>query len=137
MCEVLVTGTFNILHSGHIELLEFASRFGNVTVGLNADDYLYKKYGKEKTMNLMKRSQVIKSIKYVDQVVVFREDDPSDLILKLKPRYLVKGPDYADKNLVESEAIAKAKTKLIFCRERKQCSATELASLLDELLFKD
>ena len=60
--DVLVTGTFNVMHAGHVELLEFASRFGRVTVGLNADSYLYSKYGEDKTVPLLNRAYVLSSL---------------------------------------------------------------------------
>ena len=41
---VLVNGTFNIVHAGHCELFEFASRYGDLIVGINSDRYVYDKY---------------------------------------------------------------------------------------------
>ena len=43
--KILTTGTFNLCHAGHIRLFEFCSQFGEVIVGINADPYLWEKYG--------------------------------------------------------------------------------------------
>ena len=68
MKEVLVTGTFNLVHPGHIRLLEFASNYGRVTVGINADAFLKEKYG-DAAIPLIDRSFVLQSIRYVDEVI--------------------------------------------------------------------
>ena len=87
-------------------MLKYASEFGKVTVGINSDEYLFRKYS-GKSMPEASRVDVLRAIKYVQNVVVFQEDDPSELILKLKPEWYVKGNDYLYKWLPESEALEK------------------------------
>lgn len=130
--EVLVTGTFNIVHAGHVRLFEFASRYGKVTVGINADPYLVNKYG-DLAVSLVDRSYVLESNKYVHNVVVFREEDPSQLIRKLKPAYIVKGPDYINKELAEQAAINAASAHLIIQPINKEYSSTQLIVTLSEM----
>ena len=132
--EVLVTGTFNVLHPGHIRLLEFASRYGKVTVGINSDAYLRNKYG-DKTISLIDRSYALKSIIYVDDVVTFWEDEPSALIKKLKPKYYIKGPDYSLETLPELPAIRDVGAFLIIHPSTKEYSASELAETLPKTSF--
>ena len=132
MKEVLVTGTFNIVHPGHVRLLEFASKYGRVTVGLNADPYLKRKYG-DAALPLIDRSYVLQSIRYVDEVVVFREDEPSALILKLKPEYYIKGPDYTLDTLPELPAIESVGAHLIIQPDRKEYSSTEIISKAEDI----
>lgn len=102
--EVLVTGSFNVLHSGHVRLLEFANTYGEVTVGINNDWYVRQKYG-DAAVPLKNRAYMLKSNIYVKDVYVFNEPDPSRLIYKLKPRFFVRGPDYAGVELPESRAL--------------------------------
>lgn len=123
---VLVTGTFNICHSGHVRLLEFASRFGRVVVGINSDNYLWKKYGKDKTVMASSRAYVLKSIRYVDDVVIFTEDHPGKLIEKVKPDFYVKGPDYKNVELPEEFSIHLAGSKLIIQNIDKENSTSKM-----------
>jgi cytidyltransferase-like protein len=135
MCEVLVTGTFNVMHAGHVELLEFASRFGSVTVGVNADSYLHGKYGEDKTVPLMNRAYVLSSCKFVDEVVVFTDNDPSALILQLKPRYFVRGPDYTGVELPEQDALDQVGAQLIIHQTDKIHDASSLVESVPQSAF--
>ena len=79
---ILTTGTFNIVHAGHIELFEYCKQFdGKVIVGLNSDNYVIKKYG-SKSVPLENRLKVLEQIKLIDEVVVFKETTPVKLIFK-------------------------------------------------------
>jgi len=127
--EVLVTGAFNIVHAGHVRLLEFASRYGKVTVGINNDPYLHNKY-QGNVVPLIDRSFVLESNRFVDKVVAFTEDEPSLLIRRLKPIYLIKGPDYIGKVLPEQAAIDVVGTHLILQPVKKEYSSTQLMSSL-------
>lgn len=123
---VLVTGTFNICHSGHVRLLEFASRFGRVVVGINSDDFLWKKYGKDKTISASDRAYVLKSIKYVKDVLIFTEDHPGKLIEKVKPDFYIKGPDYKGVDLKEEFSIHLTGCKLIIQNIDKENSTSKI-----------
>lgn len=132
----MVTGTFNVVHAGHIRLLEFAARFGKVTVGINADPYLKKKYG-DKAVSLVDRSYVLSSCKYVDEVVMFREDEPSNLILSLKPQIYIKGPDYVIDDLPELGALKKVGSKVIIHPADKEYNSSELIQMLKNSAFEN
>lgn len=123
--SVLVSGCFSVLHAGHVELLEFASQFGSVTVGLNSDNYMKKKYG-DKFVPLLNRAYCLRSNRFVDKVVVFLEDEPSRLIYKLRPDYYVRGPDYLGKDLPELDAIKDVGAKLVIHHAKKIHNASDL-----------
>jgi len=130
MCDVLVTGTFNVLHAGHVQLLEYASTFGKVVVGINADGYLHRKYGRDKTVPMLNRAYVLNSISFVDEVVVFTQDDPSQLIRQLAPRYFVRGPDYSGVELVEQRALDEVGANLVIhCAEKIHDASSLVGSL--------
>lgn len=133
--EVLVTGTFNLVHAGHVRLLEFASRYGLVTVGINSDSYLLDKYG-DKTVPLVDRAYVLRSNRFVHNVVVFNERHPGSLILKLKPEFYVKGPDYKDVELPEAAAVSQTGCKLIIQPAEKEYNSSELITVADKSIFK-
>lgn len=129
-CEVLVTGTFNFCHSGHCELFEYASRYGRVTVGINTDTYMKKKYGAH-YVPLVQRMHVLSCNRLVDNVVCFNEEHPGRLILKLKPLYYVKGPDYLNVNLPEMLQIVESKTKLVICEAKKIQDSSRLLNFYE------
>jgi len=132
--EVLVTGTFNILHPGHIRLLEFASRYGLVTVGINADPYLKKKYG-DHALPLVDRTYVLNSIKHVDSVIAFMEEDPSSLVKRLKPKIYIKGPDYSGVELPEENACKQVGAHIIIQPAAKEYNSGELVTGLPDSIF--
>lgn len=123
---VLVTGTFNLMHPGHVRLLEFCSKFGKVTVGINSDQYLIEKYGKDNTVPLKDRVFVLKSSKYVNEVVAFSEREPSELIKKIKPDFYVKGPDYKNKNIPEDRILNQLGIKKIIQPIEKEYNGSDL-----------
>ncbi len=133
--EVLVSGTFNIMHAGHVQLLEFAAHYGRVTVGINGDEYMRVKYG-DKAIPLLNRAYVLRSCRYVEEVVFFNEPDPSELILKLRPKYFVRGPDYTGVDLPELDALRSVGTTLIFHNGKKIHSSSAIVPSLEPELFE-
>jgi D-beta-D-heptose 7-phosphate kinase/D-beta-D-heptose 1-phosphate adenosyltransferase len=95
---VFTNGVFDLLHPGHVELLEAARREGaTLVVGLNSDvsaRRLQKGPGRPVTPEAA-RARVIAALAAVDCVVLFDEDTPQALIEALEPEVLVKGADYA------------------------------------------
>ena len=94
---VFTNGVFDILHVGHVTYLEAAKAKGDLLiVGVNDDASVRKlNKGPERPINgEAARAKVISSLKSVDEVVIFGEDTPYDLINLLKPNVLVKGGNY-------------------------------------------
>lgn len=131
---ILVTGTFNIMHAGHVELFEFCSKLGKVVVGINSDKYLNEKYGKDKTIPLDKRVYVVKSCRYVDEVIAFSEDEPSNLIQKIRPDFYVKGPDYKGKTIPEDKILNLLGIKKIIQPSEKILNCSDL---IENVSIKD
>tara|TARA_Y100001963_G_C6453663_1_gene296980 strand:+ start:123 stop:545 length:423 start_codon:yes stop_codon:yes gene_type:complete len=72
---VLVTGGFDPIHNGHIRYLKSASMLGNaLVVGLNSDRWLVRKKGIH-WLDIEERIEVLESIRCVDQVITFNDDD--------------------------------------------------------------
>ena len=94
---VFTNGVFDLLHPGHVELLEQARSFGAaLVVGLNSDasaGRLAKGPGRPFVPQAA-RARVLASVAAVDCIVPFDEDTPRDLIADLRPDVLVKGADY-------------------------------------------
>lgn len=95
-------GCFDLLHEGHINFLEKAkSKCNYLVVGLNSDKSIKKiKGNKRPILNLKQRKKIIKSVKYVDKVMVFNQETPINLIKKIKPDIIFKGGDYKKENVV-------------------------------------
>ncbi len=109
MKKVWVNGTFDVLHIGHIKLLEYASTFGSVRVGIDSDDRVREKKGEGRPYNNIKdRMEFIRGIRFVDSVVSFDSDDSLvDRIKEYKPDYMVIGDDYNQENIIGVEHIPK------------------------------
>lgn len=89
-------GCFDILHEGHIySLSQAASEADHLIVGVNADASVKKLKGQSRPINNEhSRSRLLASLMLVDAVIIFKEDNPLDLIKSLLPDVLVKGGDY-------------------------------------------
>ena len=72
---VLVTGGFDPLHSGHLAYLKEAKALGDrLIVGINSDDWLIRKKGKN-FLPEQERHEILSSIKYVDGCILFNDED--------------------------------------------------------------
>jgi len=105
---VFTNGVFDLLHPGHVELLEAARREGTVLiVGVNSDASV-RRLGKgpDRPLNdAAARSRVLAGLAAVDSVVIFDEDTPLELIQQLAPDVLVKGADYARSAIVGADLV--------------------------------
>ncbi len=104
---VFTNGCFDIIHAGHIHLLKQAKSMGaKLIVGLNSDLSVSRLKGPSRPINNQAdRLLVLNSIRYVDQVIIFDQDDPMDLIMKINPNVLVKGSDYKKKNIIGADFV--------------------------------
>lgn len=107
--KVWVNGTFDVLHIGHIRLLEYANTFGDVRVGLDTDERISILKGHNRPFNCLPfRVEFLNSIKYVNDVVIFDTDE--ELIKRIKdysPDIMVIGSDYKNKPIIGSEYVKK------------------------------
>jgi D-beta-D-heptose 7-phosphate kinase/D-beta-D-heptose 1-phosphate adenosyltransferase len=87
-----------------VELLAYCKSLGQVTVGLNSDESVKRLKGVSRPMNTESdRKRILEALRYVDEVVIFHEDTPYDLISKLKPDVIVKGGDYRANDVIGSD----------------------------------
>jgi D-beta-D-heptose 7-phosphate kinase / D-beta-D-heptose 1-phosphate adenosyltransferase len=108
---IFTNGCFDILHIGHIKYLEEAKSFGDILIlGLNSDASVKRLKGDNRPINIQNdRAYILASIEAVDFVVIFDEDTPFDLIKLINPDVLVKGGDYADKEVVGHDLVKELK----------------------------
>ncbi len=103
---VFTNGVFDLLHPGHVELLEAARREGEaLVVGVNSDASV-RRLGKGEARPVAAehaRARVLAGLAAVDCVVLFDEETPLALIEALEPDVLVKGADYSRENIVGAD----------------------------------
>jgi D-beta-D-heptose 7-phosphate kinase/D-beta-D-heptose 1-phosphate adenosyltransferase len=104
---VFTNGCFDLLHVGHITLLEDCRRFGTkLVLGLNADASVCRLKGPTRPIvGERERARVMAALAAVDAVVLFEQDTPLELIRALKPNVLVKGGDYTVETVVGHEDV--------------------------------
>ncbi|CAN5423184.1 bifunctional D-glycero-beta-D-manno-heptose-7-phosphate kinase/D-glycero-beta-D-manno-heptose 1-phosphate adenylyltransferase HldE [soil metagenome] len=104
---VFTNGCFDLLHVGHITLLEDCRRFGSkLVLGLNADSSICRLKGPSRPIvGERERAKVMAALAAVDAVVLFEEDTPLELIRALRPNVLVKGGDYVVETVVGHEDV--------------------------------
>ena len=102
---IFTNGCFDILHRGHVELLKYCKTLGNkVIVGLNSDASIQRLKGDDRPINSEDdRKFLLEALQFVDEVLVFDEDTPYDLIKEVSPDIIVKGGDYNEKDIVGND----------------------------------
>ena len=104
---VLTNGCFDLLHAGHVELLEQARGHGGVLiVAINSDASVRRLKGEARPLiPEAERAELLLGLEAVDRVVVFDEDTPLELVRLLLPDVLVKGADWGPDNIVGSDSV--------------------------------
>jgi D-beta-D-heptose 7-phosphate kinase/D-beta-D-heptose 1-phosphate adenosyltransferase len=99
---VFTNGCFDILHKGHLTLLKQARSLGDkLVVGLNSDASVKRLKGHDRPFNdINTRREQLLLIPYVDDVIIFEEDTPYELIKEVQPDLIVKGGDYTVEEIV-------------------------------------
>jgi D-beta-D-heptose 7-phosphate kinase/D-beta-D-heptose 1-phosphate adenosyltransferase len=101
MTKVFVNGTFDIIHFGHLQLLNYARSLGDsLTVGIDSDERVREKKGPTRPINnVCERQELLANLKAVDRVSVFNTDE--ELIQLIKDcDIMVKGSDYKGKSII-------------------------------------
>ena len=111
--RIIVNGSFDIVHIGHIRLLQHAKSFPNayVYVLIDSDRRIKELKGKDRPINTeYERASLLAELKSVDRVDVFDTDEELvNLIRDYKPDIMIKGSDYKGKPIIGAE----------FCKEIK------------------
>ena len=113
---VTTNGCFDILHVGHVRYLEKTKSFADVLiVALNSDKSVKRIKGENRPINNENdRAEVLSALRCVDYVVLFDEDSPLNLLLKIKPDVHTKGADYTVETLPEAKGIMDAGGRIEF-----------------------
>ena len=110
MRKVFVNGTFDLLHRGHLDLLNYAKSLGEyVIVGIDSDERVKQMKGSSRPINcLMDRAHMLANLKSVDEVRFFGSDKELEgLVKEVKPDIMVVGADWKGKSVIGSYWAAK------------------------------
>jgi D-beta-D-heptose 7-phosphate kinase/D-beta-D-heptose 1-phosphate adenosyltransferase len=107
MIKIVVNGTFDILHLGHLQLLNTARAYPNsyVLVLIDSDRRVKELKGNDRPINTeYERAWLLWSLRYVDRVEIFDSDDElRNYIKEFEPDIMIKGSDYEGKPIIGSE----------------------------------
>ena len=125
--SVFVNGTFDILHSGHLELLNYAKQQGDrLFVAIDSDDRVRMLKGEGRPINsAWERRKMLLNLKAVDEVEIFRSDEELKMWIKqVSPDIMIVGSDWEGKPVIGSE-FAK---ELIYFKRIDEYSTTKIIS---------
>lgn len=125
---VFTNGCFDLLHAGHVALLEAARAEGDVlVVGLNSDRSVRENKGDGRPLlPEAERAEALAALEAVDRVVVYDEGTPRALIEALVPDVLVKGADWGEGAIVGSDVVGAAGGRVVRAALVPGCSTTSL-----------
>jgi len=125
---VFTNGCFDILHPGHITLMEFCRSQGDVVVvGVNSDASVKRLKGDDRpVLNEDERAHCLAALEMVDFVVLFAEDTPELMIRKIRPEVMVKGGDWSNKFLAGADFIRSYGGRVAFVPLMKGISTTAI-----------
>jgi len=106
---VFANGIFDILHQGHLDLLNWSRNLGDrLVVGINSDASAHALKGEGRPVNSQEnRKAVLQALRFVDEVVIFDELKPTQLISLLRPAIVVKGGEWLAEQVRERDEIPK------------------------------
>jgi rfaE bifunctional protein nucleotidyltransferase chain/domain len=130
---VFTNGCFDILHAGHTRYLREARKLGDALIlALNSDSSVRSIKGPMRPIvPEAERAEVVAALDSVDYVTVFDELTPLELIEFLRPDVIVKGGDWAEKDIVGAEAVRKWGGRVAIMPEIEGASTT---NIIDKVL---
>ena len=125
---VFTNGCFDILHLGHLKYLEESKNLGDfLIVAINSDESVKILKGSGRPVNnYTLRSKNLMKLKFVDEVIIFSEQTPINLIKYLLPDVLTKGGDYKTIDIVGSSVVEKSGGKVVVLPFLKGYSTTNI-----------
>jgi rfaE bifunctional protein nucleotidyltransferase chain/domain len=129
--NVFVNGTFDVLHLGHLSLLNHARGLGDkLFVGLDSDRRVGEKKGTSRPINnVYERQQMLLNLKAVDEVMIFDSDEELKMLVKqIRPGIMVVGSDWEGKPIIGSEF---AKQLVYYSRIYGYSSTQKIQDIID------
>jgi D-glycero-beta-D-manno-heptose 1-phosphate adenylyltransferase len=132
---VFTNGCFDILHPGHVRMLEKARSLGDaLIVGINSDSSVLEIKGPQRPLiPEAERAELLAALEAVDFVTVFDEPTPRELIAAILPAVLVKGSDWGPNEIVGREEVEAAGGEVISIPLEVGYSTTKLIERIRRL----
>ena len=104
---VFTNGCYDLLHVGHVRCFQEAKRLGDVlVVGLNSDRSVRELKGAPRPIVLeAERAEILAALACIDYITIFDQDNPQDIITRVKPDILVKGGDWTVDTIVGRDVV--------------------------------
>ena len=131
MKHIFVNGTFDILHPGHVQLLNYAKSLGDsLTVGIDSDRRVREKKGPTRPINSVgDRAYMLQNLEAVDYIVIFDSDEELERCIKtVKPDIMVVGSDWKDKSVIGGMYAAELR---FFDRIEEYATTKTIQSIID------
>lgn len=132
-------GCFDLIHLGHLHLLEEASLLcDKLIVAINSDQSIKRLKGPERPIQTEKsRSKILSSLSLIDAVIVFEEDTPLNLIESLNPDIIFKGGDYTKEKIVGSDIIIEKGGEVVIINLKEGYGTTKLVNQMKNNALND
>jgi|SRR5918911_1879257 D-sedoheptulose 7-phosphate isomerase len=132
---VFTNGCFDVIHPGHIDLLERARALGDrLVVGLNSDASVRAIRGAGRPLvSEEDRATVLRGLRAVDEVVIFDEPTPTRLIEELQPDVLVKGGDWTPDRIIGADTVLRKGGRVLSLPLKPGYSTTALVEKIQGL----
>lgn len=132
---IFTNGCFDLIHIGHIHYLNQAKQLGDILViGLNSDSSIKKIKGQSRPIqNQNDRAEILLNLKMVDHVFIFEEDNPLNLIQKIKPDFLVKGGDWPINKIIGYDFVTSYGGKVISLSYINNKSSSDIIKKIKDL----
>ena len=131
MIKIFLNGTFDLVHTGHLKLINYAKSLGDyLYVAIDSDERVKEKKGKDRPINkLSDRKFLLENLKSVDEVLSFSTDfELSNIVKNLNPDIMIVGSDYRNKKVIGSEY---AKSLIFFERIPEYASTKIIQSIIN------
>jgi len=124
----LINGVFDLIHAGHIDIIEKAKRLCDyLIVAINSDSSTRRLKGRGRPiLNERERIRIVSALSDVDFVTVFNEDTAKETLAIIRPDFHIKGVEYRGKTLPEEEIDTRYKIKLILLGTKKLNSTSDI-----------
>ena len=128
--KIIVTtnGVFDILTVAHVAYLKKARALGDILIVLlNSDSSVKRLKGDKRPINNMAdRKMVLESLRFIDKVFIFNEDDPRKILEEIQPNIHVKGGDYNITQIIERKVVEANKGRVVLLDKIEGVSTTNI-----------
>ncbi len=133
---VFTNGCFDLIHKGHISLLNKARKAGDVLiVGVNNDESVKKVKGNDRPVNTLEdRITVLAGLQSIDYLIAFAEESPLQLIKAVHPDVFVKGADYTEGSIPEMPLLKKLGCEIKIIPHDYDISTTNIIQRINEIV---